>query len=55
EKESIDVIELEDDDTKLSHELLDHTEIQLEEISYVGLRFVSLQWAQEFYSNYAKK
>ncbi|XLS47170.1 hypothetical protein HN51_021528, partial [Arachis hypogaea] len=46
-EEAIDVIELENDDTELSHELLDHTEIQLEKILYVGLRFDSLQLAQE--------
>ncbi|RYR54069.1 hypothetical protein Ahy_A06g029325 [Arachis hypogaea] len=35
--------------------LPDHTRIPIEEIPHVGLRFVSLQWAQEFYSNYARK
>ncbi|RYR29249.1 hypothetical protein Ahy_B01g053604 [Arachis hypogaea] len=33
----------------------DHTGISIEEIPYVGLRFDSLQRAQEFYCNYAKK
>ncbi|XP_020963313.1 protein FAR-RED ELONGATED HYPOCOTYL 3-like [Arachis ipaensis] len=50
EKESEDVIQRKDDAT-----FLDHNGISIEEISYVGLRFNLLQWAQEFYSNYAKK
>ncbi|XP_057760446.1 protein FAR1-RELATED SEQUENCE 5-like [Arachis stenosperma] len=36
-------------------QFLDHTGIPIEEILYVGLRFDSLQQAQEFYCNYAKK
>ncbi|RYR16131.1 hypothetical protein Ahy_B04g073070 isoform K [Arachis hypogaea] len=36
-------------------QLPDHTGIPLDEIPYIGLRFVSLQRAQEFYANYAKK
>ncbi|RYR16132.1 hypothetical protein Ahy_B04g073070 isoform E [Arachis hypogaea] len=39
----------------VNHELPDHTGIPLDEIPYIGLRFVSLQRAQEFYANYAKK
>ncbi|XP_016165018.1 protein FAR1-RELATED SEQUENCE 5-like [Arachis ipaensis] len=50
EKESVDVIQLEDDAT-----LSDHTGIPIEKIPYVGLRFVLLQQTQEFYSNYTKK
>ncbi|KAL4286928.1 hypothetical protein AHAS_Ahas19G0135200 [Arachis hypogaea] len=38
-----------------STDLSDHTGIPIEEIPYVGLRFVSLQQAQELYSNYVKK
>ncbi|XP_016164230.1 protein FAR1-RELATED SEQUENCE 5-like [Arachis ipaensis] len=49
-KESEDAIQKKDDAT-----VPDHTEIPMEEIPYVGLRFNSLQRAQEFYSNYAKK
>ncbi|XP_016163445.1 protein FAR1-RELATED SEQUENCE 5-like [Arachis ipaensis] len=49
-KESEDAIQKKDDAT-----VPDHTGIPMEEISYVGLRFNSLQRAQEFYSNYAKK
>ncbi|XP_025703892.1 protein FAR1-RELATED SEQUENCE 5-like [Arachis hypogaea] len=54
-KESVDFIQLKDDATAVNHELPDHTRIPIEEIPHVGLRFVSLQWAQEFYSNYARK
>ncbi|XP_025703223.1 protein FAR1-RELATED SEQUENCE 5-like [Arachis hypogaea] len=54
-KEFVNVIQLEDDAMAVNHELLDHTGIPIEKISYVGLRFVFLQRAQEFYSNYAKK
>ncbi|RYQ95153.1 hypothetical protein Ahy_B08g090207 [Arachis hypogaea] len=36
-------------------QLPDHTGIPIEEIPYEGLRFDSLQKAQEFYCNYAKK
>ncbi|RYQ79315.1 hypothetical protein Ahy_Scaffold6g108041 [Arachis hypogaea] len=50
EKESEDAIQKKDDAT-----VPDHTGIPMEEIPYVGLRFDSLQQAQEFYSNYAKK
>ncbi|RYR38872.1 hypothetical protein Ahy_A09g044144 [Arachis hypogaea] len=49
-KESEDAIQKKDDAT-----VPDHTGIPMEEIPYVGLRFDSLQRAQEFYSNYAKK
>ncbi|QHN91276.1 Protein FAR-RED ELONGATED HYPOCOTYL [Arachis hypogaea] len=55
EKESEDVIQRKDDATVSNNEFLDHNGISIEEISYVGLRFNLLQWAQEFYSNYAKK
>ncbi|XP_057730052.1 protein FAR1-RELATED SEQUENCE 5-like [Arachis stenosperma] len=48
----VNVPSLSEDDTQ---HLPNHTEILLDEIPYVGLRFVSLQRAQEFYSNYAKK
>ncbi|XP_057745693.1 protein FAR1-RELATED SEQUENCE 6-like [Arachis stenosperma] len=54
-KESRSVIEVLDDAMAVIHELPDHTGIPLDEIPYVGLRFVSLQQAQEFYTNYAKK
>ncbi|RYR69437.1 hypothetical protein Ahy_A03g015987 [Arachis hypogaea] len=54
-KESGSVIEVVDDAMAVIHELPDHTGIPLDEIPYVGLRFVSLQQAQEFYTNYAKK
>ncbi|XP_020966746.1 protein FAR1-RELATED SEQUENCE 5-like [Arachis ipaensis] len=54
-KESGSVIEVVDDAMAVNHELPDHTGIPLDEIPYVGLRFVSLQRAQEFYTNYAKK
>ncbi|RYQ83251.1 hypothetical protein Ahy_B10g101899 [Arachis hypogaea] len=49
-KESEDAIQKKDDAT-----VPDHTGIPMEKIPYVGLRFDSLQRAQEFYSNYAKK
>ncbi|XP_020985817.1 protein FAR1-RELATED SEQUENCE 5-like [Arachis duranensis] len=52
---SINVVQLEDDVMAVNHELSDHTEIPIEEILYVGLRVVSLQRAQEFYSNYVEK
>ncbi|RYQ99965.1 protein FAR1-RELATED SEQUENCE 5-like [Arachis ipaensis] len=54
-KESVNVIQVEDDAMTVNPELPDHTGIPIDEIPYVGLRFVSLQRAQEFYSNYAKK
>ncbi|XP_016191883.1 protein FAR1-RELATED SEQUENCE 5-like [Arachis ipaensis] len=54
-KESVNIIQVEDDAMAVNNELPDHTRIPIDEISYVGLRFVSLQRAQEFYSNYAKK
>ncbi|XP_025633238.1 protein FAR1-RELATED SEQUENCE 5-like [Arachis hypogaea] len=54
-KESGNIIQVEDNATAVNHELPDHTGIPLDEIPYVGLRFVSLQRAQEFYFNYAKK
>ncbi|RYR75912.1 hypothetical protein Ahy_A01g000513 [Arachis hypogaea] len=44
-----------DDAMTINNELSDHTGIPIEKIPYVGLRFDSLQWAQEFYSNYVKK
>ncbi|XP_016164629.1 protein FAR1-RELATED SEQUENCE 5-like [Arachis ipaensis] len=55
EKESEDAIQKKDDATVSNNEVPDHTGIPMEEIPYVGLRFDSLQQAQEFYSNYAKK
>ncbi|RYR16135.1 hypothetical protein Ahy_B04g073070 isoform H [Arachis hypogaea] len=54
-KESGSVIEVVDNAMAVNHELPDHTGIPLDEIPYIGLRFVSLQRAQEFYANYAKK
>ncbi|XP_015946551.1 uncharacterized protein LOC107471573 [Arachis duranensis] len=54
-KESEDVIQKKDDATTINNELTNHTGIPIEKISYVGLRFDSLQQAQEFYSNYANK
>ncbi|RYR58925.1 hypothetical protein Ahy_A05g024785 isoform B [Arachis hypogaea] len=54
-KDSGSVIEVVDDVMAMNHKLPDHTGIPLDEIPYVGLRFVSLQRAQEFYTNYAKK
>ncbi|RYQ80021.1 hypothetical protein Ahy_Scaffold1g106709 isoform A [Arachis hypogaea] len=54
-KDSGSVIEVVDDAMAVNNELPDHTGIPLDEIPYVGLRFVSLQRAQEFYTNYAKK
>nr|XP_025628033.1 protein FAR1-RELATED SEQUENCE 3-like [Arachis hypogaea] len=54
-KESEDVIQKKDDAMAINDELPDHTGISIEEIPYVGLRFDSLQRAQEFYSNYGKK
>ncbi|XP_015949654.1 protein FAR1-RELATED SEQUENCE 5-like [Arachis duranensis] len=55
EKEFEDAIQKKDDATVSNNEVPDHTGIPMEEIPYVGLRFDSLQQAQEFYSNYAKK
>ncbi|RYR03364.1 hypothetical protein Ahy_B06g082262 [Arachis hypogaea] len=54
-KESEDAIQKKDDATISNNEFPDHTGIPMEEIPYVGLRFDSLQRAQEFNSNYAKK
>ncbi|RYR53280.1 hypothetical protein Ahy_A06g028294 [Arachis hypogaea] len=54
-KESVNVIQVEDDAITVNHELPDHTGISIDEISYVGLRFISLQRAQEFYYNYKNK
>ncbi|RYR24827.1 hypothetical protein Ahy_B02g058368 [Arachis hypogaea] len=55
EKESEDTIQKKDDATIRNNEVPNHTGIPMEEIPYVGLGFDSLQRAQEFYSNYAKK
>ncbi|XP_020972539.1 protein FAR1-RELATED SEQUENCE 6-like [Arachis ipaensis] len=54
-KESEDAIQKKDDATVSNNKFPDHTGIPMGEIPYVGLRFDSLQRAQEFYSNYAKK
>ncbi|KAL4316124.1 hypothetical protein AHAS_Ahas15G0253700 [Arachis hypogaea] len=51
----VNVPSLSEHDTQHVDKLLDHTKISIKEIPYVGLRFVLLEWAQEFYSNYAKK
>ncbi|XP_057734618.1 protein FAR1-RELATED SEQUENCE 5-like [Arachis stenosperma] len=55
EKESEDAFQEKDDATVSNNEVSDHIGIPMAEIPYVGLRFDSLQWAQEFYSNYTKK
>ncbi|XP_072076584.1 protein FAR1-RELATED SEQUENCE 5-like [Arachis hypogaea] len=54
-KESEDAIQKKDDATVSNNEVSRITGIPVEEIPYVGLRFDSLQRAQEFYSNYSKK
>ncbi|XP_025647245.1 protein FAR1-RELATED SEQUENCE 8-like [Arachis hypogaea] len=50
-----DVTEVESEEMDLGYELPDHSCLQEDEIPRVGIRFVQLQLAHEFYVTYAKK